>query len=80
MTDQDKQTDLTGRLASPGWRLVTGAKDGVPVAGTLEQTLRASHDRKMNGETPGLIEEVETTIELDLIAIEKLWRYLGLPV
>jgi hypothetical protein len=80
MTDQDKQADLTGRLASPGWRLVTGEKDGAAVTGTLEQTLRASHDRKMNGEAPGLIEDMETTLELDLIAIEKLWRYLGLPV
>jgi hypothetical protein len=28
---------------------------------------------------PG-IEELETAITLDMIQIEKLWRYLGLPV
>ena len=80
MTDQDKQDNLTGRLASPGWRLVPDEKGDAAVTGTLEQTLRASHDRKMKGKAPGLIEEIETTIELDIIAIEKLWRYLGLPV
>ena len=80
MTDQDKQDDLTGRLASPGWRLTAGKQDEPSVTGTLEQLVRVSHDRKTKGEAPGLIEEIETRFELDLIAIEKLWRYLGLPV
>jgi hypothetical protein len=80
MADQDKEENLTGRLASPGWRLVTDEKGDTAITGTLEQALRASHDRKMKGKTPGLIEDMETALELDLIAIEKLWRYLGLPV
>ena len=80
MADQDKQDDLTGRLKSPGWRLVTGKTDDHGVTGTLEQVVTATHARKSQGQTLGRIEEVETAIELDLIQIEKLWRYLGLPV
>jgi hypothetical protein len=34
----------------------------------------------VRGDAPGRIEELETAIELDIIQIEKLWRYLGLPV
>ena len=80
MANPYKEDDLTQRLASPGWRLVTGKKDDTSVTGTLEHVVRATHDRKSSGEAPGLIQEIETTIELDLIQIEKLWRYLGLPV
>ena len=80
MPNHYDEDDLTRRLASPGWRLVTEKKDGEPVTGTLEHVVRATHDRKSTGQAPGLIQEIETTIELDLIQIEKLWRYLGLPV
>lgn len=80
MANHYNEDDLTGRLASPGWRLVTGKKDDNSVTGTLEHVVRATHDRKSSGQAPGLIEEAETAIELDLIQIEKLWRYLGLPV
>lgn len=80
MADHDKDDDLTRRLASPGWRLKTGKTGDTPVSGTLEHVVRATHARKNSGQAPGLIEEVETAIELDLIQIEKLWRYLGLPV
>jgi len=27
-----------------------------------------------------LIEEIETSVELDMLQIAQLWRYLGLPV
>lgn len=80
MANHYQEDDLTRRLASPGWRLKTGQKDDKAVTGTLEHVVRATHERKNSGQAPGLIEEVETTIELDLIQIEKLWRYLGLPV
>jgi hypothetical protein len=80
MANHYQEDDLTRRLASPGWRLKTGQKDDKAVSGTLEHVVRATHERKNSGQAPGLIEEVETTIELDLIQIEKLWRYLGLPV
>ena len=55
-------------------------KDGQPVTGTLEDALKSGHARHAQGHAPGRIEELETAIELDLIQIEKLWRYLGLPV
>ena len=80
MANHYQEDDLMRRLASPGWRLKTGQKDDKAVSGTLEHVVRATHDRKKSGDAPGLIEEVETEIELDLIQIEKLWRYLGLPV
>jgi hypothetical protein len=80
MANHYEEDDLTRRLASPGWRLKTGSQDDKTVSGTLEHVVRATHQRRKSGEAPGLIEEVETEIELDLIQIEKLWRYLGLPV
>ena len=80
MANQDNDEDLTGRLGSPGWRLKTEKTDSKPVTGTLEHVVRVTHDRKSSGQSPGLIEEIETRVELDLIQIEKLWRYLGLPV
>ena len=80
MANHYKEDDLTQRLASPGWRLRTEKANEEAVHGTLEQVVRATHARKMKGETPGPVQEIETTIELDLIQIEKLWRYLGLPV
>lgn len=72
--------ELTRRVKSPGWQLVTGKKDDNSVTGTLEHVLNVTHARHRKGEAPGLIQELETTIELDMIQIEKLWRYLGLPV
>jgi hypothetical protein len=80
MANPYSDDDLTRRLASPGWRLVQDGADNPSASGTLEDMAKASHDQKTRGEAPGLIQEVETTVELDLIQIEKLWRYLGLPV
>ena len=80
MADHYNEDDLTRRLTSPGWRLTGNRKDDKPVTGTLEQLVKTTHDRKARGEAPGLIQEIETRIELDMIQIEKLWRYLGLPV
>jgi len=69
--------DLKGRLKAPGWALVTG-KD-TPISGTLGKILGVSHERHKSGQATGSIREIETAIELDMIQIEKLWRYLGLP-
>lgn len=80
MADHDKEDDLTRRLASPGWRLTRNRKDDKPLTGTLEELVKTTHERKARGEATGLIQEIETMIELDMIQIEKLWRYLGLPV
>jgi hypothetical protein len=71
--------ELAERVKSPGWGLVTGA-NGEPVTGTLEEVLKITHERHKSGHAPGLIEEMQTAIELDMLQIEKLWQYLGLPV
>jgi len=70
---------LVARLKSPGWRLKTDPKNKA-VSGTLEDLVKATKDRQDKGEHPGLIEEIETTIELDMIQLAELWRHLGLPV
>ena len=76
-----KYTDaeLADRLQSPGWRLVTEDTDGKTV-GTLEEMAKATHERQTKGEPPGLIQELVTTVEVDMIQIELLWNRLGLPV
>jgi len=73
------QDDLKGRVKSPGWALVTGKKDQ-SISDTLEKILRITHHRHKSGQAPGLVREIETNIELDMIQIEQLWQYLGLPV
>jgi hypothetical protein len=68
--------ELVRRVKSPGWKL----KADQPATGTLEEVLRLGHQRRKKGEHPGLIEEIDTRAELDLLQIEKLWLYLGLPL
>jgi hypothetical protein len=78
MADRYTEEELQKRVSSPGWR--HDAKDGEPVTGTLADALKSGHERHASGKPLGLIKEVETAIELDMIQVEKLWRYLGLPV
>ena len=75
MTGNDD--DLIKHLKSPGWNLETG-KD--KVSGTLEDVVRAAHERKARGAAPGMIRRIENTLELDALQLEKLWMYLGLPM
>lgn len=70
--------ELATKVKSNGWRLVRDPDQ--PVTGTLQHLLNLAHQRRRKGEHPGLIQEIETSIELDMIAMEKLWRFLGLPV
>ena len=79
MANKYTHDDLTDRVSTPGWALVTG-KEINSISGTLKHLLNITHERKNDGQAPGLIKEVETGIELDMIQIEKLWHYLGLPV
>ena len=79
MADKYSHDDLVERVKTPGWRLVTDKED-TTAAGTLERLLHLTHDRKQKGEPPGLIQEIETSVELDMLQIAQLWRYLGLPV
>ena len=79
MANKYTHDDLANRVKSPGWAIVTG-KTNMSISGTLEQILAITHDRKKSGQAPDLITEIETGIALDMIQIEKLWHYLGLPV
>jgi hypothetical protein len=78
MTRKYSDDELATRVKTPGWRLVRDRDK--PVTGTLQHLLNLAHQRRRQGEHPGLIQEIETSIELDMIAVEKLWRFLGLPV
>ncbi len=78
MASRYTDDELTKKVTSPGWR--HAPEDGGPVTGTLEDALKSGHAQHAQGRAPGRIEELETAIELDMIQIEKLWRYLGLPV
>lgn len=71
--------ELVEQIKSPGWAVVTSEKDKA-ATGSLEDVLKASHEKHVKGEKPGLIQQIETAIELDMIQIELLWNHLGLPV
>lgn len=79
MADKYSDSDLVKRMHAPGWKLETG-QDGKAVTGTLAEIAKAHHDLHAKGEAPGLIREIETAIELDMLQISMLWRQLGLPV
>ncbi|HEY5238339.1 MAG TPA: hypothetical protein VIJ62_08170 [Rhizomicrobium sp.] len=78
MADKLSDDELVGLVKTPGWGL-TG-KDDKASTGTLEDVLKAHHQMHRSGESPGLIKQLETSIELDMLQIEMMWRYLGLPV
>ena len=68
-----------GELAkTPGWQLVTG--EATKREGTLEEVAMVAHARRTRGEHPGIIRQIGTAIELEMLQIEDLWRHLGLPV
>jgi len=74
MPNKYSDDELKGMVKSTGW------KDDKGTSGTLEDVLKASHQRRQGGENPSLIRQLENEVELDMLQIEKLWRYLGLPV
>ncbi len=79
MANDYSHDDLVERVNTPGWRL-TSNKDAPPFEGNLDEVLRSAHDRHKQGDHPGLIQEIETAVELELLQIQQLWHYLGLPV
>jgi len=78
MASRYTDDELTKKGTSPGGR--HEPEEGGPVTGTLEDARKSGHAPHAQGRAPGRIEELETAIELDMIQIEKLLRYLGLPV
>jgi hypothetical protein len=78
MPEKYTQDELKGMVKSPGWQLDAGTKDK-SIVGTLEELLHITHKQHQAGERPGLIRQIATSIELDLIQVEELWYALGLP-
>lgn len=69
--------ELTASRTSPGWRLEA---DQTTHEGTLEDVAKLANERRARGEHPGLIRQIETSIELDMLQLEALWFSMGLPV
>lgn len=76
MADKLEHKELVNRLDTPGWRLVA---DDADVSGSLKDVVAATHARRSEGKEPGLIENIEARIELDMLQIQDLWHHLGLP-
>jgi hypothetical protein len=78
MTEKPTHDELVKQLHTPGWRLVT-EDESEAASGTLKDVLVTTHERKKRKKEPGLIQNIETTLELDAIQMQNLWHYLGLP-
>ena len=79
MTKKPTHDELVKRLHTPGWRVVSGEDKSEAASGTLKDMLETTHARQARDKAPGLIQHIETTLELDAIQIQNLWHYLGLP-
>lgn len=75
MPNDYSQDDLTNRLTKPGWQRTDAG--GATESGTLKDLATKAHaDRAKH---PGVVKEVETAVELELLQLQQLWHYLGLP-
>jgi hypothetical protein len=74
MPNDYSHDDLTARLNKPGWQRTTGSNSET---GTLADVVTKAHADRANH--PGVVKEIETAVELELIQLQKLWEYLGLP-
>jgi hypothetical protein len=79
MANKYTDQELASQLKSPGWKHVAG-KGEMTASGTLEEMARTAHERRSKGQAPGLIAKIETSMELDMLQIERLWLELGLPI
>lgn len=79
MSQKYSDSELKAKLGNHGWSLVAAHKDHA-ISGTLKEVLEFMHAKHKIGAPRGQIHEIETKIELDLLQIEQLWRFLGLPV
>lgn len=52
----------------------------MPVNGTLKEMVETTYERRRSGLASGYIQELETSIEVDMLQIQALWHQLGLPV
>src|SRR6185312_10228526 len=58
--------ELVERLDKLGWRTVTGNKS-MPLEGTLRAMTEAAHGRRAKGHAAGLLQEIMTEVEVDLV-------------
>jgi hypothetical protein len=70
------EEELKAMRTSPGWQLDAG---GARHEGTLEDVAKIAHERQARGEHPGIIRQIETSIEFEMLQLEQLWYALGLP-
>ena len=77
MADKLTHDELVEKLDTPGWRLVTD--DDKSKSGTLKDVLETTHQRHQRKQPTGLIKQIETSVELDMIQVQQLWQHLGLP-
>lgn len=75
MPNDYSHDDLTNRLTKPGWQRITPS--GTTETGTLKELATKAHAER--AKHPGVIKEIETAIELELLQLQQLWHYLGLP-
>jgi hypothetical protein len=78
MTKKPTHDELVKQLHTPGWRLVS-EDESEAASGTLKDVLETTHARNKSKKATGLIQHIETTLELDAVEIQNLWHYLGLP-
>jgi hypothetical protein len=52
----------------------------MPVNGTLKEIVETTNDRHRSGLASEYIQELETSIEVNMLQIQTLWYQLGLPV
>lgn len=75
MPNNYSHEDLTNRLTKSGWQRTDA--NGATERGTLKDLATKAHaDRAKH---PGMVKEMETAVELELLQLQRLWEYLGLP-
>ena len=75
MPNDYSQDDLTNRLTKPGWQRTDA--NGKTESGTLKDLATKAHAER--AKHPGVVKEVETAVELELLQLQQLWHYLELP-
>ena len=75
MPNNYSQDDLANRLTKPGWQRTDA--NGKTESGTLKDLATKAHAER--AKHPGVVKEVETAVELELLQLQQLWHYLGLP-
>jgi len=68
--------ELVALLPSLGWQT---SNSGAVKDRSLEELVKAAHERHQKGEVPDAIVRAENEILLDLPELQKLWIHLGLP-